>query len=361
MGAPSNSSVSFANDTCNDWIGRPIKPSTFGCVNRKGDVLVINGTVDYSAPWPIGYRKTFNNFPMVMTTGLNTDPLTAPSGWMLDLVAGTNPSRPVVTPPTLMQDLVELPSMLREAGRFLQNPAAYSSPRGLASVFLGVKFGWAPLIDDINHLLDLQSYVDKRTKELTKLYSGKGLRRRLRFSDTTLNENRDHTVATLFSGTVVLPIDVSVRKEVWGTITWRPTTLPPWHPDDVRNNMLARRLVLGMTSEGLAKGLWDVIPWTWLLGWFTNIGKYALAHSNTVPADHSDGCLMRQSITTYRPGTLRYSGNWVDKHLTYSGSQTFSQKNRTVASAVTPGVNMPFMDVSRLSVLGALFTQRFMR
>jgi hypothetical protein len=83
---------------------------------------------------------------------------------MLDLVAGTNPSRPVTNIPIWIQNLVELPKMVKQLGDLLNKPALLANPKGAASSYLGYSFGWAPLVDDLLKLLDVQSYVIKRSQ-----------------------------------------------------------------------------------------------------------------------------------------------------------------------------------------------------
>jgi hypothetical protein len=150
-------------------------------------------------------------------------------------------------------------------------------------------------------------------------------------------------------------------KRSWATIRWKPSTLPPYNPDDHRWNDLSRKLLLGFTPEAIVKGLWDVIPWTWLLGWFTNIGKFALAQSNTIPATHSKGCFMSQTESIVQTGTVEYAPG-VRGTLVASGQTTRTVKTRIVSSPlILPGLNMPFVDMSRLSILGALNIQRLRR
>jgi hypothetical protein len=215
------------------------------------------------------------------------------------------------------------------------------------------------LIEDLQKLLDFQSYVLKRNKELAQLYSGKGLRRRLKFTDDTTSTAYPRDVATYANALIKTTSSVDVKRRTWGTIHWYPTTPPLYHPDDHSWNSLANRLVLGATPEGLAKGLWDVIPWTWLIGWFTNLGKYTLAHSYTVPATHSGGCFMSEAVGTWTAGDATVTAG-TGKVYMY-GQLTRTVKTRSVSSVVTPGVNMPYLDMFRLSILGALFVQRFMR
>jgi hypothetical protein len=278
---------------------------------------------------------------------------------MLDLVAGTNPSRPVIGIPMWAQNIAQLPKMLKSLGDLIRSPGNVLKPKGFAGEYLGIQFGWLPLIDDLKKLLDFQSYVLKRNKELAQLYSGKGLRRRLKFNDDTVTTAITGSFAIYPTGRCDAKSSFTARRRNWGTIHWYPTTPPQYHPDDHSWNSLANRLVLGATPEGLAKGLWDVLPWTWLIGWFTNLGKYTLAHSWTVPASHSSGCLMQEAVGTWTAGDATLTA--ATGKIYHYGQLTRSYKTRTVSSTVTVGVNMPYLDMFRLSILGALFTQRFVR
>jgi hypothetical protein len=298
---------------------------------------------------------TVQAFPLAMTSMV---PLAAPSGWQLDLIAGTNPSRPVSNIPELVQDIVQLPKMVKSLGDAILNPASKMSPKGLAGEYLGVQFGWLPLIDDLRKLLNVQHDVIKRCKELNQLYSGKGLRRRLKFADDTAMTNVN-CITTVNTSTITQACSLDIKRETWGTVRWKPVTPPPYHPHDGSQNAFARNLVLGATPEGLANGLWKVIPWTWLLGWFSNIGKFTLAYSGTVPAEHGICNFMSMATATYRGGGVTAT-NVTKNTLVSGGVAIFQYKTRAVSAVVSPGANMPFIDMFRLSILGSLFAQRFL-
>ena len=346
--------------TCTDYVGGPVVDSPF-TLDKNLVSVVINGDVR-------GSLNRLERFEDVPVTGWDYEgnpsstPLPPPNGWGLDLVAGTNPSRPMVTPPTMLQDLIDLPRQLRQLGSFLSKPHGVIVPREGANQYLSWKFGWLPLFDDLHKLLNLQEHIAKRNKELNQLYSGKGLRRRLKFGEETKTHRCRATFPLQGSGANIFVVEGSytTSKTSWGTIRWKPTSPPPYHPHDLRWNQLTRQILLGFTPEGMAKGLWDVIPWTWLLGWFTNVGKYALLHSNTVPATHSNRCFMSQTIATLVPGSVIIAPP-VSGKIVATGVTTRVRKTRAVDSTLLPGLNMPYLDMSRLSVLGALAIQRLRR
>lgn len=287
-------------------------------------------------------------------------PLPAPNGWLLSLIARTNPSRPVLNPPEMIQNIVELPKLLRETWKFLTHPSTSFTPKGAANTHLGIRFGWLPFIEDLRKLSELSDHVAKRAMELSQLYSGRGLRAKRSFGTDTKSVPGASSFSLAGVGRYVTAYsDTLITRRCWATIRWKPTTIPPYHPQDVRNTNYLRRVVLGLTPEGLANGLWKVIPWTWLIGWFTNIGDFTLKFSNTVPATHSKGNFMSMvTATTIPAGPVSTTAD-PDFNLTLGGSCFTTVRTRINASSAVVGFNMPFMDMSKLSVLASLVVQRF--
>lgn len=343
---------------CSDSHGRPIVPSLFSSSQGKG-VICLDG---YAIDGDVFYYNKFDRYPIYKgTAGSDNTLLTAPNGWVASIVARTNPSRASINSLELLQDLYDLPKMIFGLRKFLEHPKTRFSAKGAANSYLEVTFGWLPLIEDIRQIANLQSIIAKRGKELDQLYSGRGLRRRVQLGSDT------KTVTTKLinslSGTYVFNVNVSAtaEKTSWATIRWHPTSPPPYHPGDGKRAHFLRNLALGWTPEGLVSGAWKVLPWTWLIGWFTNIGAFTLQHSNTVPATWSDACFMSQVTTTTQvSGITKSSGTKPKEFSVYpSGTATLTTKSRSIGSGPTLGVNMPYLDMSKLSVLGALAIQRF--
>lgn len=357
---------------CMDYHGRPATDSPLTVTRFSGTYPWVSGTFKpnfFTNPKVECDAFTCGGLPSGMT---NLSPIAAPDGWMLDLVAGTNPSRPVNSIPMWAQNIAEYPKMVLKLGRQLASLSRFrnrtsmgqinrnASLKGYADQFLGIKFGWLPLIDDLTKLLDFQKHVLKRDKELAQLFSGKGLSRRLKFSDDSSGEPVSLQTGFYGNATLINNCSLIVRRKSWATIRWKPILPPMFHPDDISRNQLARKLVLGLNAESLARGVWELIPWTWLIGWFTNFGKYTLAFSMTVPATHGAGCFM-SSVEATLSSSSATALNASAVNLSHGGVMTSSLKTRIVSNEVAVGVNMPYLDMSRLSVLGALFVQRFFR
>lgn len=344
-------------DRCQDYVGQPVVDSTLRVRSFKGELPWVDGSFQANPIWNPDLA-VLNRYTAGVPTNFGSEAeVTAPSGWMLDLVAGTNPSRPVLNIPEAVENIVQLPRMLKSLGDLILDPRTRLKPKGFAGEYLGVQFGWLPLIDDLRKLLDFQRYADKRIKELHQLYSGEGLRRRLKFGDSNTGTTLSTLISLVGGSTIRHIVSVSVEKKQWGTIRWFPSALPPFHPDDASINAFATKLVLGATPEAMAYGLWKVVPWTWLLGWFTNVGKYSLANSWTVPAVHGSGCYMSSVLLTIESAGV--TGTTAN-NFKHGGKAVYSLKTRTHSGAVVAGANVPIFDTFRLSILAALFTQRFL-
>jgi len=306
-------------------------------------------------------KYVYDLVPLQVTpSGLETSALTAPATAVSDVIARSNPSRPTLTPATLMQDFVELPAMLRNIGSLLTKPARLLTAKELANQNLAFQFGWLPLVQDVRVLLDLQSHVLRKAAELRKLYDGVGLRKRVMLLEDTSNRSASIRFTLAVNQFVDAFYDIDVKKKCWGSIHWKPTALPPGILQDVSMNTLARRIVLGLTPEGLVKGAWDLLPWTWLLGWFSDVGNFMLLYNNTIPASHSLVCLMNEVAVTCTPARVVPTGTAsCDLHL--GGVYTYTSKDRSIGGSVVPSFNMPFISMFRLSILGSLSVQRFVR
>jgi hypothetical protein len=342
-----------------DSTGRPVAPSPLSASARDWSKLVpINGTrtnaggtgtaVDYIAT---GHRTTaLGHLSLPAWNADATD--------INNMIKGTNPSRPVVTPLSLVQDVLDIPRQLAEA-KYLFSPFIKRrlSAKQLANQALGIQFGWLPLIQDVQSLIDLQASIHRRVGELHSLYGTGGLKRRISFgthSASSGTKNVSYESSSLLNYNV--NVSTSSMSRRWGTVRWLPSVLPSWRLNDRELIFQAKRIALGITPEGLYAGAWDLLPWTWLLDWFTNIGTFMLEYSNTVPAVSSGACIMTQTDSrfdyTVASLTSGYTGG--------GGSATYTTKVRsTGVTSITASI--PFIGVDRLSILEALFVQRFKR
>lgn len=303
---------------------------------------------NYSGGWYAGFEVLAGaHLPVDLSSNVSAE--------LTRAITRTNPSRPGVTPLTLLQDLIDIPRMLKDVGRLATAPRSFLSSKELANRNLAVQFGWLPLIQDVKSLIDFQSTLHRRTEELNRLYSGTGLHRRIRLGSAGASDSASHNVGTGqgLAGTTLQKR--FTRAERWASVRWKPTIAPPYYPKDADRIEQARKVASGFTVEGLFDGAWDLLPWSFVVDWFTNIHGFALAHSDTIPALPYSACLMTHTstvsdfVTTPSPGNFLIGGN---------GSAVYETKERFVGSA-SINAFLPLFGLDRLSIIGSLFIQKF--
>jgi len=216
-------------------------------------------------------------------------PLPSTTAVMTTTMARTNPSRPEVSVPNFLVELKDIPEMLHLKG------VRHSKSRPRSSA-VDYNFGWELLIRDLAKLLDFTSQVDKRVKELKRLYSSGGLSRKWTVYDETVSVSTPTTFQSF-----VAHVSGEMRKtshvKCWGACKWLPQN--PDMPSAEELVALARRTVHGwdFSSGGLASTIWEAIPWSWLSDYFLNLGDYLNSTRNSVGATAVSGCVMVHART----------------------------------------------------------------
>lgn len=261
--------------------------------------------------------------------------------------ARTTPSRPYVDVPVEVLQLGELTKLLKGAGSNLFKVGA--------NVNLAWQFGLRPIVEDIQKILSFSDQVAKRIKEIERLRT-RGLRRTI-----PLGKLDSKTYLSSLNNFVVNSNGVQFNTngkfmtvfDVGAHCRWIPTTdLTHLDPGEMRR--LARKAVLGLTVD--LKTAWELIPWTWLIDWGTNIGNFLAANRNVVPAALGSVFITRRTRSTfsYDPQTITDLGRtWKlgsceVLHLT---------KNRSTAG-VLPTAQFPFLSGNQLGILASLAITR---
>lgn len=254
-----------------------------------------------------------------------------------ELLAETNPSRATVDIPVFLAELRDLPQLVKIVGD--------TALKTVSKANLSYWFGWKPLISDIMKLMDFSGAVNSRYKELKALYDG-GLRR-TRELDRLSNEA--DAGERVLNSTDYITWTAKMKKQsqvrIWGHVKWKPTTLPPKTDQELIN--LARRAALGLTID--PSTAWELIPFSWMVDWFSNVGSFLAAHRNTVPCDAYDLSIMRHQVTTSSFSNLVVSPGMNAKE----GWIKREDKSRTPMSA-TLAAYLPYLSGRQWSILGSL-------
>jgi hypothetical protein len=264
----------------------------------------------------------------------------------------TNPSRPVTRLPVFWLELREVPDMIRQAGRFLLDAKNWRryvrsahQTRDLATANLAFQFGWAPLISDLWRIASFQDAVDKRRKLMDRLYSGKGLRRTGRLGQTSVSDVKS-SYAVNFGNykNFYVTYQRSSTAESWFVVYWKPNSYNPLPPSDA----VLRQYLTGLHPSHILSNVWEALPWSWLIDYFTNIGDVLEAgnHHLAVP---QGGCVMTK-VTRISKHPELISGN--DKVT--PGTLKIIDHRRSPMGSVGLNARLPTLEAGQLSILGSL-------
>lgn len=301
--------------------------------------------------------------------GHNIDPvLPSDTAVITETMAKTNPSRPEVSLPQFIGELRDIPAMLHLKGLRLgetnpgkrygyRNYETFEISRGrvrrrgdIDNSAIEQNFGWLPLIQDLLAMADFTAHVDRRLVELEALHSKKGLSRgHTSFSTQVWNREPDTYFNSSWGAIVIgfVTYTGSVRK--WGSVNWIPEV--PFNGTKGELKSLARHLVHGWDRSpgALASTMWELIPWSWFIDYFGNIGDYLAANRNGANALASMGCVMKHQKTVAQQVITGASSHII----TSAGRHTIDQKSRVLATAGLSST-VPFLSIRQLVTMSSL-------
>jgi len=352
-----NPDFNVTTDTCTDTTGKSTDHPLSISHSNKVEFVPFNGRSSV----PIGLVEFQNFIPSSVTVNDHNHLAlpSAPSDSVLatTVLSRTNPSRPVVSIPNFLYELKDLPSMIRDIGSAKLNPRTKErvlTPKGASNHYLAAQFGWVPLINDLRKLMQFQTSVDKKVKELKQLYDKGGISRTYQIHDGRANVVSSSTFAVDQPLAFYIPLTskqaIMTQRVMWGSVRWE-LLFGPKHVSNAELQKMARKLVFGLNLSPAA--LWQAMPWSWLIDWFTNTGDLIGSFSNAVPVVPSNVCIMTTTNTIIqydRADAIK----WVQGGV---GLITYTTKERRI---VTPALSasIPILSGYQLSILGALAIQR---
>lgn len=201
-----------------------------------------------------------------------------------------------LTSPTAGVPIGRLPVLLKER---------LFNFRSLGSEYLNVVFGWKPFVSDLRKMYYLWQDIDKRMAQIVR-ENGKYIRRRASI-DSSNSSTQTYThygfpFANVpggppwhFSGTTEYTVTETTTSNSWFSGSYR------YYIPDVGSSAWDKRARLALFGAlPTPELLWEVLPWSWLIDWFANVGD-VMSNISTNAVDNL---------------TMRYS--FVMEHTTYT-------------------------------------------
>lgn len=298
------------------------------------DPFVLNGKDTNLAS-----KASYHNYPIMNAQVARHLPLSlatqSDGAYAALLLKLTNPSRPVVDLPVFIAELRDIPLLFKVIGD--------TALKTLSRANLSFWFGWKPLANDLMQMMDFSDVVNKRANEIKQLHkTGLSCTRTL----DTLSVHADPVVEALsdWNGVSLSRAKVT-QARIWGHVKWKPTTVPPRTDQEYIN--LARRAAFGLTIDPATA--WELIPFSWMVDWFSSVGNFLSAQRNIVGAIPTNLSIMRNTKTTTTYAQTN-PGYW----LKCTGSQAVCEDKIRNPAVASLDAHLPVLTARQLSILGSL-------
>jgi len=239
-----------------------------------------------------------------------------------------------------------------------------------ANKFLGQIFGWNPLISDVLKVIEKQQTMQKRIEWLIR-NNGRWVKRRVNLAETqqTLYElpwtphwgSFEQVFTTQFYNTVPeVRQHLEYYDRVWATAEFR-YFLPDVPPGVKLEDRL--KSALNGSHSIRAYQLYDMIPWTWLIGWCLDASRIL----ENLDAGIADRLAARRFVimrTQWYRGSQHAKGNfrhWPTGSNVSVNANSFAErhlKTRVVGSPFFPSDPADLTGM-QYAILGALGLSRY--
>lgn len=252
--------------------------------------------------------------------------------------------------------------------------------RNLGSEYLNGVFGWKPFVNDLRKMYNLQQRLDARIARLVR-ENGKWTRRKAqvksesevvkdysRFYGWAYANVRGGPPNWMFDGGTQYDITTRWSEKVWFSGSFR------YYTPDIGSSqwtVRAKQALFGALPS--PETLWEVLPWSWLIDWFTNVGDiYANVSPGAVDNLVLGDSFIMKHYTWERTCTAscwhsalplgadpKLRSGWPALNATYASSEKHEIKAR-VSSGNPFGLGFKMIDCTagQLGILAALGISR---
>lgn len=297
--------------------------SIFECVKNEVSGSRITG---YEDAWD---GRTYFDYPSTLYDRVEYW-IDTPSD--LDLATSalshSNPNKSDMSLPNSLIELRELPSLVRSSGEIaIDIIKKQVSRRTIASANLSLQFGILPMVSDALTLARAASAVNRRLQNMQNLNKHGSINKKKMlgiYKESGSWLNFFETNRTYLAGDT----NYDVTAEVWGISKWAlnpASTSSPLYSNhsDYATNMInemtngrygverinAFRHSIGLMSYTLSD-LWNILPWSWLVDYFANLGEVIDANDNSLGLEPIALAICRKyTAVKSHPEIVSASGN----------------------------------------------------
>ena len=295
-------------ETMSDWVGAPWSENLMSSTYRSYTFMPINGNASSGT-----LRLAKDMPPSCVRGNPSYPPISTPpdSGFRnaMQALADSHPGEPALALPVFLFELKDMPGMLKHAKGRAQMLAAkarangyrdvrryLNNPRNPSEDWLNYHFGWLPFINDLAATADVADWVKQRSKMLRKVGRKKYITRRsnLGVHDYEVSSGTityDTTLGSWF-GTQ----QTSGKATRWLVSHWRVDPLQARAVLESRSRLLRQAVGFDVSLTHV----WDALPWSWLVDWFTEVGNYIHVRSNRLGITFKNSSIMTHSVIRRR-------------------------------------------------------------
>lgn len=347
-GVATAASYRSSKDECDDVTGQGDNHLLTVKHTTQSGGLIYGNTGQFGNTWlnyPCTYQVANPNAVTHLSLPALDYPLLASS-----VLKRTSPNRSSMESLVSLAELRELPGMVKDSMDFrlknlFRNVSRWGPLSKLAKLNLMIQFGVLPMVQDAQTLLNMSHLVDARVRELERLRT-RGLRRTVFLQgDSSIFDEPSvivHSNDAIIRGT----LHRRTIRQVKGHVRW--TLLGNHVLADDTLRALAQKVVSGMVLDPAT--LYELLPWSWLIDYFTNLGDFVALNRNTIPVSHSNPTFSVHTKTEITSSSHTYSNN---ARIT-SFKNSYETKLRTAPMAASLAARMTFLTARQTSILGSL-------
>ena len=356
-GLPDSTSQWYSEEFCDDTYGNWDGSNPF-YLERKSNLL----WRAFGTMRDTGYGWTYGGYGLTGSFSGHVNPATPePSDTesLTTALARSNPDKPNIDLPVFIYELKDIPEIFEYYAKIGAKEFKDRPIKEVAGLYLQHEYGVKAFFRDLLKMLDFQKATEQRFRSLQNLRDRSyGLTRRSTvwedYADGQANYFASYLTPLYQESNLVIAWR-ETRRRKWVSTRWAPSEdFKHLSDDDLKT--LTFRIVYGLNLSFAT--LWEAMPWSWLIDWFTNVGDYASLHRNVTGATFGESCIMKSTETNLNG----FLAPWNDYH---SAVIQFNEKatceyTRFPTGSLAPSIEftMPFFNDTQLSILSALWAQR---